>query len=61
MIQYISFVSDVIPNSITGEDEKVEGYISEDVEGYPCNWGDNLDEILEEISRDGDFAVISHL
>lgn len=61
MIQYISLVCDTMPNCVTGEDEKVEGYIAEDAEGYPCNWGDTLDEILDEVSRDGDFAVICHL
>ena len=51
----------MIPNNFTDEYEKVTGYISEDKYGYPCNWGDTLDEILDEVSRDGDFAVICHL
>ena len=61
MIQYISYICEMIPNNFTDEYEKVTGYISEDKYGYPCNWGDTLDEILDEVSRDGDFAVICHL
>ena len=61
MIQYVSFVCETIPNDFTDENETVTGYISEDEYGYPCNWSESLDGIIDEISRDGDFAVICHL
>ena len=61
MIQYISFVCEIIPNNFTDEDEVVKGYIAEDADGYPCNWSETLNGIIDEISRDGDFAVICHL
>lgn len=57
MIQYISFVDDITYDSF-GNEQICKGYITEDEDGYPCNWGDNLQEAINEIAKDNDFAVI---